>query len=736
MSIGSLFFVKADDHLYNRQGLLLVEQDGFVITEYMKIRAIYHDGISNQQQQGKICNEDNFDLTPIRNKFYQLAASELTRNGFEYQVDKTEFAEFQSNRTIDPHLRQLLNNNSKRGELLSMSENFRGDQAVSKASINEYPSSVCQCFVTKCSCDHVRPKHQIQIKLPFHISGDIYIRLDLTQTFPEATNKQIEQFDGMAMGIVETEKGQFDSYVKSQEKFEIVEMNIDNNYIHTIMETEDMTEFIYVFALDDHFCDKNDCRQDATMNLEVTWTIINDNSLNRSKRTFFGLETDSETNAKIRTAMKITNGLFDQNQNSILNLDQMIKQTDKTVEEQTETLNDLYQQLCQLGSQTRIQSDMLKIERSIINNVHLMIQILQDCSMGVIPNALSFEKIKKLCETNLSIEICDTLNHRMKNIMRCEINAIHLLSTKYLLDMRVHIPVSFKAQYKLFNPITIPVFDGQYHHEIGNLKGKTILKYNDKPEIVILTDCNNEQDILICQASQSPDQKSHACVTDIMNNKSTKCWTNTYKNTDTCFVKKFKNGLLVSTKFPLQVHQHSLGHTFNSKSKIINGTSVIKNDPENSYSVACSGILVSTDMSDPRIVQIHNNHDFDWDDAVQPLTDKKLAEDLEITKHLTKYNLADLNIKVNRAHGDIDYNEVFNLKGVHAPTWMIVGTIIAGFFALFLLVSLLVCICRCYRSFKRPIVELAGYMNPNSRSDSFKFRDDIKMRTRPNERLI
>ena len=736
MSIGFLLDVQANDHLYSKQGLLLVEQEGFVITNYVRVRAIYHDGISNEQQEGKICKEENFDLTPIRNKFYKLAASELSRNGFEYQVDKTEFAEFRNNRTTVSHISHLIDHDSKSGELISLTSGIRGDQADDRTAIDNYPTSTCQCLISKCVCDNIKPKNRISIKLPFKISGDIYIRLDLKQSLPEATNKKIEQFDGLAMAIVQTNKGQFDSYVRSDQEFEIVEVTIDNNYIHTILETEDVAELIYVFALDNHFCDQNDCSKDNSMNLEVTWQTSSSQTLTRRKRTFLGLETDSETNAKIRTAMKITNGLFDRNQNSILNLDQMIKQTDKTVEKQTETLNDLYQQLCQLGSQTRIQSEMLKIERSIINNVHLMIEILQDCAIGKIPNAFSFEKIEQLCQTNLNTEICNALNHRMKNIMKCEINAVHLLSTKYLLDLRVHIPVSFKAKYKLYQPITIPVFDGQYHHEIENLHENTILKYNDKSEIVILTECNDDQGILICQADQSSDQKNHSCITDIMNNSPTHCWTESYKNTDTCYVKKYKNGLLISTKFPLQVHQHSIGHTFNSKSKIINGTAIIKNEVDSSYSVACNGILLSTDMTDPRIIQIHNHYNFNWDDAVQPLTDKKLVEDLEEAKFLTKNNLTDLNVKVNQAHGDIDYNEIFNMKGVHAPTWIIIGTIIASLFAIFLIATLLVCICRCYRRCKQPIVELAGYMRPNLQNEQVKQYENFNLMQMPKERLI
>ena len=720
--------VQADDHLYDKQGLLLVEQEGFVVTSYTNIRAIYYDGISEQAQEGKICDEENFDLTPIRNKFYQLAASELTKNGFEYQVDKDEFADFKNNKTVKPDLAALVKSHSRNERVISLKSNIIGDQAENMNPFEVFPVNSCKCTITKCNCDRIKPQTQTVIKFPFKIKGDIYIRLDFGYKFPKAQNKHMEQFNDVAIGMINTEKGQYDSYLKSEGTYKLVELMIDENYVHTIIESKNITELIYAYALDDHFCTKNNCDQNTMMDIEITWELKKD----RRRRSFFGLETNSETNEKIRNAMKITSGLYDKSQNSIVNLDRMIKQTDQTVEQQTQTLNDLYKQLCQLGSQARIQADMFKIERSIINNVKLMIEMLQDCSLGKIPRAFSYSTIQQLCEANINKNLCYKLQHKVTNIMKCEINKIHLLSTKYLLNLKVHIPNAFKAQYKLFKPVTIPVFDNQYHHEIKNIQGTTILKYETKPEIVILTNCDDSQGILICQADQSSDQKSHACLTDIINNHPTTCWTQSYKNEDTCFVKKFSNGLLVSTKFPLQVHQHSLGNTFHSKSRIINGTTVVKNEADSSYSVACNGILVSTEITDPEVIQIHNHHNFVWDDTVQPISNKKLTEDIEQTQKYTRNNLADLNVKFEKAHGDIDYREIFDPTGTHAPTWLIVGSILLVMFAIFLLTSLLVCICKCYHKCKEPVVELAGYMQPKSASR--RYNRNIPMM--PNERLI
>ena len=190
MNIGFLVWVQADDHLYDKQGLLLVEQKGFVITTYTAIQAVYYDGISEEKQESKICNEENFDLTPIRNKFYQLAVSELTKNGFDYQVDKVEFAEFKNN-SSNFGSEKIIQRSKQENQMVNA---MRGDQAEDNNRLDYFPTIQCRCIVTKCNCEDVPPQTQLRINLPFEVIGDIYIRLDFGQIFPDSVNSKIEQF--------------------------------------------------------------------------------------------------------------------------------------------------------------------------------------------------------------------------------------------------------------------------------------------------------------------------------------------------------------------------------------------------------------------------------------------------------------------------------------------------------------------------------------------------------------
>ena len=64
------------------------------------MKVLYYDGISDTEQTQQSCpTEQQFDFTPIRDKFFQLASRELTRNGYEFIVDKNNFSKDENNQS-------------------------------------------------------------------------------------------------------------------------------------------------------------------------------------------------------------------------------------------------------------------------------------------------------------------------------------------------------------------------------------------------------------------------------------------------------------------------------------------------------------------------------------------------------------------------------------------------------------------------------------------------------------
>ena len=684
--IGILSLTKAQDQLFKKQGLLLVEKQGSVITTQKVMKVLYYDGISDTDQTQKSCpTEKQFDFTPIRDKFFQLASRELTKNGYEFIADKEDFSQDESNQSQNKTENNIVSESSSsssiftdRGDSVENSmSSFAADTPKNSSStlLDLLPAAdKCSCLKITCLCENVSPMTKITIDLPVKITGEIFITLNFNQKVPELVNKLVSRHNGAIIAIYATTKGQFDLNVLAR-NLELANMWDEDTYIYFEFKAVDVTKLLISYALSDHFCEESTCSLTDTHDIRISW--LPGKAVSRSRRSwFFGLQSQSEVDAKVQASLQTSKEWSLTNQNRISNIDKLIGETDRMVQSQTDTLNDLYLRLCKLSSAAMIQDQMIKIERNIINNVDTMMNILNECSLGRVPAELSFKAILNVCMANMDEHICNNLAHKVRTLMTCKIITIHILPTKYLLNLRIKVPQSFKSDYTLYKPVTIPTFNGGFHHELSKLSSLTILQYKQRPEIVLLTQCDEINGILLCQATQSSDQTSHACIADIINHRETKCWSESYKNDNRgCFVKKFANGLLVSTNTTLEVHAHSPGQTFTSKSTVVNGVDIIQNSLTQSFSIACSGVLVSTTIQEGKTVAIHNHDDFRWNDTLSPQLNSRLETEIALAKDETRSLMINLNETQNAIHGPIGI-DTFIPNGTHKHTWTIIGSVL------------------------------------------------------------
>ena len=141
--------------------------------------------------------------------------------------------------------------------------------------------------------------------------------------------------------------------------------------------------------------------------------------------------------AKVEASLQTSKQWSLTNQDRISGIDKLIGETDRVIQTQTDTLNDLYLRFCKLSSAAMIQDQMIKIERNIINNVDSVMNILNECSLGRVPNELSFKAILDVCMANMDAQICSNLVQKVRILMSCKIVTLHLLPTKYLLNLRI-----------------------------------------------------------------------------------------------------------------------------------------------------------------------------------------------------------------------------------------------------------------------------------------------------------
>ena len=100
-------------------------------------------------------------------------------------------------------------------------------------------------------------------------------------------------------------------------------------------------------------------------------------------------------------------------------MDSLLRDTDLNLAKQEATLKNLFLQLCDVNQQSLAQSQMMKIENSIRRNVDFMMELLSDCSVGVVPHHFSYNTVFQLCMVNMQREIFEFLGRKAKLIIKC-----------------------------------------------------------------------------------------------------------------------------------------------------------------------------------------------------------------------------------------------------------------------------------------------------------------------------
>ena len=677
------------DKLYTKQGVLLIELDGFVTTADSTVNVIYTDGISDSGHISD-CNGKNIDLSLVRKRFYTMAVKELSANGFDYKVDHGQFETYATKAPTTA------------GTGLSI---VSGDEENHSLVPNE--DTECNCRDKAmyehqdCTCIKLR-RHETKLtNLGSKISGSLYCTIDYNNVLPMKSATHVQ--DGTTtIAFLQSDKGTISFLLKANENLVIEDIMLEDLYAYIIVDAHGISQIEMSFDITGDYCTDNACDE---YEFEITYS--SDEKIQpsmqynrpthkqqsvRSKRSaFFGLETEAEVNSIVSNAMKISEGWANQNRNNIQKLSAIIEQSDLALDKQSRQLSSLYGDLCAMGSQASLASNMIKIEASISENLKVMMEMLNDCSVNTVPSLFSYKYIREICLSNMAADLCDHLAHRMRRLMKCNIKSVHLLETQYLLQFTLTMPNSFKESYSLYKIMTIPVFVNAYHHEIKRLDGLTLLQYTDRTESVLLTDCRYQFDLQICAAVQSDDHIAATCVADVINNAtSTACWTDSYRSLADCYAKPFQHGLLVSTRRPLEVHHHSRDRIFNARSSQINGTAVLSNDPHSSQSIACNGMLISTQLSSPKPVEIQHQPHFDWNNTLRSSIDTRLRGRIQEENSDSKQLLNQLNETLYDMNNGFSF-DALDLKGTHRYT--LISFIIT--MTLIVLLATVCCLCYC-----------------------------------------
>ena len=376
----------------------------------------------------------------------------------------------------------------------------------------------------------------------------------------------------------------------------------------------------------------------------------------RNRRSwFFGLQTKYEVDQELGKALQVTRDWKSLSRTELDSMAKLIKQNDLSIMRNTDTLSKLYDTFCE--AQTINVMDLAKVayRSQIMMSARKLLTIVHQCTHGQLPDALDYKHVYGLCLVHLSKDLCERLGHKVRDIMACEEYKIRLTPDKYLITLTITIPQAMNLTgIDIYLPLSVPVFDGKFQHSLAKLDGNYVMKYRDQDSIVLLNDCRSMGTTLICNPSQSPDDKTAGCLHGIIQNSTQPCFTESFRSNETCFTKSYDHGIIVSTRVPMEVHMIDPVGFFRSKAKTINGVHVISNTANKTFTVSCNGLLSATKMTEPTAIEIYDEHQWILADTLTPIVNKRLQEEIEDTKKKTEETM--LHITSNITDIENDHN--------------------------------------------------------------------------------
>ena len=278
-------------------------------------------------------------------------------------------------------------------------------------------------------------------------------------------------------------------------------------------------------------------------------------------------------------------------------------------------LNQIYNDMCVSDGRVSAQLTDIQTRISIQSQTKNMIEDLNRCSNGEVPKSYTYQFITELCKSAMNNNICDTLGHKVYNLLTCSIKEIYLYDSGYLIEYSIIIPTSPKTDYTLYRPTVIPVYDNatQVWHEIMETKDYRIMVENDTTKV--LSECRLEDGITVCPPIRSIQNRAKSCFTDLLAGRQAECPSKAINTDRTCFSTFIDEvGVLVSTNSDVTINQFSFAKNriTGNKQIVKTGVFLIQNHQHHTATINCHGETVTTMFTHTGTIRTINVKQFDW----------------------------------------------------------------------------------------------------------------------------
>ena len=342
----------------------------------------------------------------------------------------------------------------------------------------------------------------------------------------------------------------------------------------------------------------------------------------RRRRSFFGLVTGKEVDQKITTAImlseKMNKELTSLNEDEIQALSDAVHKNGVAIVNNSNSLMAMLHQLCnqEFDIQQQVIKNDLKIYYRFI--IDQLISALVDCRMNRFPMAFGKQILAKLCHLHIDKEKCKWAIPTLQRLIGCTPGMTYIGTDNILIEFNLTVPVNYDQEYIIYKPYNVPIFEGNRTVKmIDGFKDKYIVRIGEAGDAKILNNCDDRNGVLECSTETEIDQGIVGCVRGMFKNEATTCKFRESKRRQTCFARRAKNGLLISTVEELEVHKQDKKSVFATKEQMTKGVKFIQNDISSTKSINCGGMVITTELTEQFELELQVNSGLNWTELVR-----------------------------------------------------------------------------------------------------------------------
>ena len=322
------------------------------------------------------------------------------------------------------------------------------------------------------------------------------------------------------------------------------------------------------------------------------------------------------------------------NTNMFTNIKGSLSNLKVRITKNSQLLKSMAELVCRENRRVDIEEKLNSIKLTYLDFVKSLSTQINEAQLGFMPTLIDYNILLDLCrkavQQHPDSQICKLIN--LRQFFQIRFNKLLMDKTRsaLVLEIQIKLPKFPTERYKGYRVHTVPLF--RKNNTVELQSNVQTIGVSESGNVVAFTNCVDKSQIYYCthQLGVSVSQCHAQLFFDTNFINQNYCLFRVIRTNMTCFVKRIEQGLIISSKNNIQIHEITLeSNIFKNKGKDIKHIFLLRNN-EIVKSVRCNGRDYHTELSHsaPVInVTVHNNYSVNNDhDNINKRVNHLLAE--------------------------------------------------------------------------------------------------------------